>query len=91
MKLIVPVWELPFESWVSQERRIRVLLQKSLEEKLHSMDKGVLLFFLESKNDEDKWAGQHWLFVKIHAPLYLGKQCWWGQAELSGTLISITR
>lgn len=26
MKLVVPVWELPFESWVSQERWIRVLL-----------------------------------------------------------------
>lgn len=37
------------------------------------MDKEVLLFFFESKSDEDKWAEQQWLFVKIHAPLYLGK------------------
>lgn len=53
MKLVVPGWELPFESWVSQERWIRVLLQKSLEEKLPSTDKEVLLFSLASKSDED--------------------------------------
>lgn len=54
------------------------------------MDKEVLLFFLASNSDEDKWAEQQWLLVKIHALRYLGKWRWWGRAKLSGTLFSST-
>ena len=48
----------------------------------------MLPFFLESESDEDKWAEQQGLFVKIHAPPSLVKCCCWAKTIPSETISS---